>query len=235
MNDFTRVLNPGFIHPSWYRSGRGVRVFVRVEYSFGQLSIYGVEGPTRSGNAVGSCGQIDLTAIDKLEKGWAQEMLRQLIAVWKRWNLNNFRAGCEHQREMGWGKETVEVVTYRLTTEALKLRRSAMTEAARAAVAGEVANLDATSAALLDFDIGDMRYTAPDAEGPLSGMMEVATRETRHAGFVSPNEHPLGVLSKPCPVCGYKHGSSWLREDVPDDVLEWLKSLPETTVKPAWV
>lgn len=33
----------------------------------------------------------------------------------------------------------------------------------------------------------------------------------------------------------YRYGSSWLKEEVPADVLEWLQSLPESAVKPAWV
>lgn len=52
---------------------------------------------------------------------------------------------------------------------------------------------------------------------------------------VKPDEHPDGILCKPCPVCGYKYGTSWLMEEVPEDVIDWLFALPDTTVKPAWV
>ena len=44
-----------------------------------------------------------------------------------------------------------------------------------------------------------------------------------------------GILSKPCTVCGYKYGSAWRREDVPADVLEFLRSLPDTDLTPVWV
>lgn len=37
------------------------------------------------------------------------------------------------------------------------------------------------------------------------------------------------------PDNGYRYGSQWLREEVPADVLEWLRALPEADVKPAWV
>ena len=43
--------------------------------------------------------------------------------------------------------------------------------------------------------------------------------------------HPSAV----CPTCGYKLGHSWLREEVPADVLELLYSLPVTDKTPAWV
>lgn len=52
--------------------------------------------------------------------------------------------------------------------------------------------------------------------------------------WVTHAEHPEGLLSRPCGVCGYKYGSAWLREDVPTDVLEWLRSLPEASTPSPW-
>jgi hypothetical protein len=51
------------------------------------------------------------------------------------------------------------------------------------------------------------------------------SKETKKTSWVYPHEHPEGYLTKPCPVCGYKYGSAWLHEDVPQDVLDWLQSL----------
>lgn len=45
--------------------------------------------------------------------------------------------------------------------------------------------------------------------------------------WITPDEHPEGLLGAPCPVCGYKYGTKWLREEVPQDVIDWLFSLPE--------
>lgn len=33
----------------------------------------------------------------------------------------------------------------------------------------------------------------------------------------------------------YKYGHAWLREDVPADVLDWLRNLPDAEHEPAWV
>lgn len=44
-----------------------------------------------------------------------------------------------------------------------------------------------------------------------------------------------GLLSAPCGICGYRYGSQWLREEVPSDVLDFLKSLPDTDQQPAWI
>lgn len=48
------------------------------------------------------------------------------------------------------------------------------------------------------------------------------------ASWVSPSEHPDGLLTKPCPVCGYKYGTAWLRDDLPGDFEDTLTDLIET-------
>jgi hypothetical protein len=57
----------------------------------------------------------------------------------------------------------------------------------------------------------------------------------KRACHVYPEEHPEGLLCRPCPVCGYKYGSAWTRREVPEDVLEFLSGLPDTKKEPAWV
>jgi hypothetical protein len=34
---------------------------------------------------------------------------------------------------------------------------------------------------------------------------------------------------------GYKYGSAWLKEEVPQDIIQWLFSLPVSKVQPAWI
>ena len=48
--------------------------------------------------------------------------------------------------------------------------------------------------------------------------------------WVRADEHPDGLLSRPCPTCGYKYGTAWLREDVPSDVLTFLANLPDSPI-----
>lgn len=46
-----------------------------------------------------------------------------------------------------------------------------------------------------------------------------------------------GLLTAPHPVTGepYRYGTAWLKTEVPGDVLEWLRGLPDTDEVPAWV
>ena len=90
-------------------NGRSYRVFVRIKFDDGRLSITGVEGPLQSGNCLGSCGQI----ADELERdvsqympGWDAEKLNKFVQVWRKWHLNDMHAECIHQEERGenWAK-----------------------------------------------------------------------------------------------------------------------------------
>lgn len=60
-------------------------------------------------------------------------------------------------------------------------------------------------------------------------------KELKYKQWVYETEHPEGILCKPCPICGYRYGTSWMKEELPFEVYEFLVGLPETTVIPAWV
>lgn len=48
--------------------------------------------------------------------------------------------------------------------------------------------------------------------------------------WVRPDEHPDGLLTKPCPECGYRFGTEWKTEPVPEEVLTFLAGLPDSPV-----
>jgi hypothetical protein len=93
------------------RIGRGPSgdVFCKIEVTEGRLSISGVEGPKRNGDARGSAGQIEMHEwnISEYAPGWNAELEQRFRAVWKGWHLNDMRAGCEHQRAEGWDKRPI--------------------------------------------------------------------------------------------------------------------------------
>ena len=133
-----------------YKNHYTYDAFVEIVYKNDILSLHGVIGPMRGGNCRGSAGQCQ----DEIRKGvpkapWTKEMVDKLCDIWGRWHLNDMRAGCEHQRALGWEGES--------------------------------------------------------------------------------------YIGKPCPVCGYKYGTAWLKEEVPSGVIKWLESLPESEIEPAWI
>lgn len=164
--------------------------FAKIEWSGEKLSISGVIGPKRNGDAEGSCGQIDRSLREHYPErtyapGWDADLFTRFLDTWDKWHLNDMRPGCEHQRAEGWGERPIDPSK----------------------------PLDAYG-----------RHFEGQRQ-PSWNML----------GWVTRAEHPEGLLSHPCPTCGYKYGSSWLTEAVPDDVVTFLRSLPDTDVTPAWV
>lgn len=136
-------------------------LFCEIAFSEGQLSVSGVEGPKRNGNAKGSCGQIimDEWEIASFATGWDEDLVQRFREVWATWYLNDMQAGTPKQ-------------------------------------------------------------TAYLKANPQRGYIE--SKEALRVAGLDPDE-------------GYSYGTQWLRVEVPEEVLEFLKSLPESTITPAWV
>lgn len=227
-------------------NGRFERGFCKIEFSNGNLSISGVIGPRRNGDCKGSCGQ----CVDKIREGtpaegWTREMVDKFCAIWDEWHLNDMRPYCQHQKELGWGKlagKPVTLYNYSLNKMAFGKKKAAENAALKALRRGETFSptkeqvLFATIpfSARLPEEISGENAAYYEPKKPLYPGDEGAT-EVQRLGWLKPDEHPDGILCKPCPVCGYKYGTSWLKEAVPADVIDWLFALPDTTVKPAWV
>ena len=187
-----KVINPGRMEV--YEGSNKARVFCKIEYIKGCLSITGVVGPTVGGNARGGCGQIIMefkeydergyhTLQDiELASGWSRAMLKKFFDIWNQWHLNDMRAECIHQREMGWTYETHHG-----------------------------------------------RWIEKEKKEPRFLIDEYATGEVEIIEVFDPYK------GHACPVCGYECGSAWLVEEVPQDIVDFLFSLPAPEFHPAWV
>jgi hypothetical protein len=234
-------------------NGRNMSVFAKIEFDGKRLSISGVEGPTATGNAMGGSGQIDMsykTAEQRAEispaPGWTPELIGQFFDTWGKWHLNDMRASCEHQRALGWNpSKEITLYHFRLKREIEAERRAAEQRATSVLLSGdtltplprevEVMNLQRqivhTEAVLPEAMQEFYEPNGPQYEGDYYNKAS----EQKTAGWVNEKEHPEGILSKPCPECGYKYGNAWLVEDVPGEVIAFLESLPDTDIKPNWV
>lgn len=237
-----KVINPCMCEVN---SGKA-RAFVKIVYDKGRLSLSGVIGPTRNGNSKGSCGQ----CIDEIREGdpseeWSREMLDKLCQIWDRWHLNDMRAYCEHQRKLGWDKlagKKVTLYNYQLTRESQNKKKEVENAALTALREGRafVPTKEQVTYANMPYSIKTYEELTGDAakryepKKPLYAGDECAT-ETKALGLLQPEEHLEGILCKPCPVCGYKYGTSWIKEEVPKEVVGWLFALPNTKIRPAWV
>lgn len=216
-----------------------VPAFVKIEYKEkkpGQkvLSITGVVGPMRNGDCLGSCGQ----CIDEISGGipadsWDVDMIKKLCKIWERWHLNDMNAACEHQRAAGWiekAKIVVKMYEHTTTTDAGKKKRAAENAALEALRNGETFTPTAEQVKYANLENFIKSHLSEINEN-----YKIYKTEEKALGWLSPEEHPEGILGKECPVCGHKYGSGRLYEEVPEDVINWLFNLPDTKIKPAWV
>lgn len=177
---FNKVLRLGTIPESG-------SVYVNIKWDGSRLSLTGVEGPQRNGACKGSAGQITLDphAFTSFAPKWDAAQVQTLATIWKRWHLNDMRAGCEHQRTEGWDQRPID---------------------------------------------SSKPLTAYGKHFP-----DQRTDSWNMLVWVRRDEHPEGLLAHPCLICGYKYGTAWLHEDVPANVLDWLRQLPDTDKEPAWI
>lgn len=235
-------------------------VFIKIGFTAGKLSISGVEGPLASGNARGSCGQIATgyahrnpadndSRYSKPKKfrsnqfadGWDSEKWLDLLDIWKRWHLNDMKANCEHQVGPEWESKEITLYHFRLAPHVVEARKDAVKRVQKCLETGEpftpttdeVARANMKESLTLDTPDAPAGYV-PNGPRYENDHYNRAS-ETKRSGWVKPSEHPKGILCKPCAVCGYKYGTEWKSEEVPAEVLEFLRSLPDADTKPAWV
>lgn len=200
------------------------------------LHITGVVGPRSNGDAYAAGQCYDTMRQGVANEGWTADSLYKLLDIWQRWHMNDMKPYCEHQRDWDGGK-VCKLYEYKMTNDTSK-RLDALKESIhKMLMAGDSVQLSESQRTLL----GSKYFFKSDKCVPPDGY-ELYKEYTMHARELYPMEsdtkwgdkHPDGILAKPCPVCGYKWGSSWRAERVPEEVLTWLESLPDSTRKPAW-
>ena len=232
------------INPCICKTYKGsARAFCKIEYTDGRLSISGVVGPMNNGDRKGSAGQcVDAIRNGTPVKGWDAEMLRKFCAIWDEWHLNDMHPECEHQRELGWktiARKEVSLYHYTMNDESIRKRREAEKAALDALRNGETFSPDKeqTFYAAMPYEVTlseDVELPNYKKRKPLYNG-DRGFEEKKTLGWLRPNEHPDGILCKPCPVCGYRYGTEWKTVEVPKEILDWLFALPETETQPAWV
>ena len=202
------------------------------------LSITGVEAPLSNGDCKGSCGQIYDTIrryIIEYAPGWDSEKLKKFLDIWENWHLNDMNPCCEHQKELGWGKEKIVKREYNRTTELYTLTRKIKEKALKSLKETGKAKITKEEQELLNLP---WYFTWPNLDKipeKYRHFYKIDKEEITISGHVYPSEHPKGVLGKPCPVCGYKYGSEWVFFELPKDVIEFVKNLPNSDKRHPWM
>lgn len=141
----------------------------------------------------------------------------EILRLWKLYHLNDMHPECEHQAAAGWRNEAAKKVNlykFTMTTEAISEQHKIKNAVIQAAKDGESLRLSKEKRLVLslDYSITTHSDTLPETLAPYYKLKET---EIKALGWLKETEHPNGILSKPCPVCGYKYGSSWVYFPIP--------------------
>ena len=199
-------------------------VFIDIDFDGKRLSITG-DISNRSKTQLYACGQINMSIDPKkinYADPWNETRFTHFLAVWNRWHLNDMRAGCEHQ-ERNWDKyRELQIPTYTWTTEYYNARQRA---ADGKMDMGEYQTFRTISQKVHDLTIKNNRNEEIIKLLTDAKMIKIKKVETKTVNWVTPDEHPDGILTKPCEICGYKYGTKWNFEEVPEEVLEYLRTV----------
>lgn len=189
-----------------------------------ELSICGDIWNTRKTDIV--CGGQCLDTIARYVK---TPLFKELYRFWQLYHLNGMHPECEHQAAQGWREiaaQYVPLYIFQLTAEALRAQREIKNKVLTAAKTGE--NFQTTEeeqkTLALDFSI---KYHADALPADIAPFYTLKGTEKKMLGWLHESDHPQGILSKPCPVCGYKYGHGWQFFPIPADDLKRIKELIE--------
>ena len=156
------------------------------------------------------------------------QVFSEIYRLWKLYHLNDMHPECEHQHAAGWHKLASKKATlyhWRMTREAIIEQDKAKKAALSALAAGETFTPTKEQAffAGLSYSLTTWLGTPPkelekyyEPKKPLYAG-DSGDTETKALGWLRETEHPNGLLSKACPVCGYKYGTSWIYFPIPAD------------------
>lgn len=231
-----------------------VHVFCRIVISADKgsghkqrLSITGVVGPLTNGNCAGAAGQINDSLREYLAKseinfapGWSAGLLETFLDIWGDWHLNDMRAYDVEMRAAGWHKQALTPMrgyAFKLDGPTLA-QQHLLTRAAEASLSATgAATLDPSEQAIYNLPYS---YTAWVREGePAPQPREHYERDKpvggTTLGWLSPEQHPEGLLGRRLRSDGPAFGSAWFHHPLPDSVVAFLAALPLTDRTAAWV
>lgn len=165
-----------------------------------------------SGSIANECGGQCLDEIS--QRIQPNATFDKIYRLWKLYHLNDMHPECVHQHNLGWTTDAstqVVVRQYFRTYDTIK-------------------KCDEITNKILGFAKQQKPYIPTDEECTYLNLKPYITtydeelddtryklystdRKTR--GWLSINETPLGLLGKPCPVCNYKYGTSWIKFEIP--------------------
>ena len=146
----------------------------------------------------------------------------RIVAVWKKYHLNDLHPECEHQRKLGWNDSALEEVNndkYSLIPDICSRKADIKNSAMEALKNHGVSSISEEDRKIINLPV----FTrTPEVYGKDFYHLYKAEKVLR--GHLSFEEDSRGLLGKPCPVCGYKYGHAWQYMPIPAEIIEEVKN-----------
>lgn len=166
--------------------------------------------------------------LDTIAEYISDPVFAEIYRLWKLYHSNDMHAECEHQHALGWddlAKEEVTLYHWTLTSDVLKQQREIEKLALNTLKSCEsfTPTKEQSYIYSLSYSITteDDKMTAEQQKfyQPRKALHagDTGHEERKKIGWLKEKEHSKGILSKPCPVCGYKYGSSWVYFPIPEN------------------
>ena len=179
------------------------------------------------------CNKTDIICggqcLDEIAPHIKNPIFSEILRLWKLYHLNGMHPECEHQAALGWREIAAKKITlyhWRMSRDALEKQVAAKLAAVDALKCGQkfIPTKEQQFFASLDYSLTTSDDVLPEDKAeyyePERASLYAEGRrhtEVKELGWLRENEHPDGVLLKPCPVCGYKYGSGWKHFPIPKE------------------
>lgn len=157
------------------------------------------------------------------------EIFQKVYKFWKLYHLNGMHPECEHQHALKWheiANEKIIFNIYRLRSETLEQKRLLENKILKMAKNGETITTTKEERILLNLK-WEIRTDEELSENLKPFYLLTKTEEKAKGWTTYEKESKSGILSKPCPICGYKYGSGWNFFKIPKEDLKEIKKLFE--------
>lgn len=144
----------------------------------------------------------------------------EIFRLWNLYHLNDMHPDCEHQRaDIAFQQQKQQqIIVYKwlhLHDEIAKEKRS-VTEFIKTELTTH-GTVTLNNRQHFLYNLEDCIYNHVGEYDKTLYSHKDNEIEYKTLNWISVNEHEKGLLSKPCPVCGYKYGSSWIYAPIPAD------------------
>lgn len=169
--------------------------------------------------------------LDTIAKYVKAPTFRKIYRLWSLYHLNGMHPECEHQRALGWRELASEEVTsyaFDLNDATREKVLAAKNRAIACLKAGETFTPTEEETRLVNLperlELAVDEYDA-DLYKPGKFLSGWGHYKKERRGWVRYEKDARGLLGRPCPVCGYKYGSSWMYQEIPAEDLQQIHDL----------